>query len=364
MRILHLIPSLGSGGAERQLSILAPALTKKGIECHVGYCRTGPNLLPLKQTDVVLHHINVRRNHDPRLLWEIWKLIREVRPDLVQTWILQMDVVGGIASLAARMPFIVSERSAKNNYPAGWKSQLRKTIGQSSRCIIANSVGGVDYWREQSAELSVHLLRNFIVNRVVSNHLAPSELFDRVKESPTIMFAGRFSYEKNTAVMMNAVIMALDAVPSATALIFGEGDEELALRHQVAEADLSERIHFCGYSHDLLNWMALSDVCISTSIFEGNPNVVLEAAAIGCPLLISDIPAHREIFDENSVTFADHESPKQFASALISILGEKRVLALEKAKKAKSIVSEYSQDEILEGYVNIYKKVISADAIR
>ena len=338
MRILHLIPSLGSGGAERQLSILAPALTKKEVECHVGYCSGGPNLIHFKNTDVVLHRFDVKGNHDPRLFWKVWELMRDVRPDLVQTWILQMDVVGGLAALLARVPFIVSERSAKNNYPAGWKTQLRKTIGHKSRCIIANSVGGVDYWREQSAELNVRLLRNIIVNRVDGNQLAPSELLNKVKQSPTILFAGRFSYEKNTAVMMNAVIMALGAIPSAIALIFGEGDEEPALRHQIAESDLSERIHFCGYSHDLLSWMELSDVCISTSTFEGNPNVVLEAAAIGCPLLISDIPAHREIFDENSVIFADPSSPQQFASALISMLGKKRALALENANKAKNIV--------------------------
>ncbi|HMA54166.1 MAG TPA: glycosyltransferase, partial [Acidobacteriota bacterium] len=93
MRILHLIPKLSAGGAERQLSYLASELARGGHEVHIGYSREGPERPDL--IGVVLHRLESRSNYSPLLLRQLVRLIRSVKPDVVQTWILQMDILGG-----------------------------------------------------------------------------------------------------------------------------------------------------------------------------------------------------------------------------------------------------------------------------
>ena len=117
MRILHLIPTLHGGGAERQLVYLAAGLRALGCDVHVGLQQGGTNLARLEAAQATVHQLNTRGNYDPRILPAIVRLIRRVRPDVVQTWLMQMDVAGGAAALLTGTPWIVSERSSGPRTP-------------------------------------------------------------------------------------------------------------------------------------------------------------------------------------------------------------------------------------------------------
>src|SRR5256885_5126301 len=106
--ILHLIPTLGGGGAERQLTYLAAALQRLGAKVHVGYLHEGPNLDRLLSDQVATHCLGPIGNYDIRLIRRISGLIRRVRPDLIQTWLTQMDILGGGAALCHGTPFVLS----------------------------------------------------------------------------------------------------------------------------------------------------------------------------------------------------------------------------------------------------------------
>ena len=102
IRILHLIHSLSGGGAERQFSYLAPELARMGHNVHVAYSNEGPEKPELP--GVVLHRLKSLSNYDPYLLWQLIRLIRHIKPDIIQTWIPQMDILGGIAENSAGHP--------------------------------------------------------------------------------------------------------------------------------------------------------------------------------------------------------------------------------------------------------------------
>src|SRR5690349_10334164 len=110
--VLHLIPNMGGGGAERELAHLAGALHRQGLNVHVGLIGEGPNYEHLARGGAVLHKIGAFSNYDPRLLLRIHRLMREVRPNVVQTWMTQMDVVGGAVARWRRVPWILSERAS------------------------------------------------------------------------------------------------------------------------------------------------------------------------------------------------------------------------------------------------------------
>ena len=127
MRILHLIPNLSGGGAERQLSYLAPELARMGHDVHIAYsleCIQKPEL-----PGVVLHRLKAQSNYDPYLLWQLVRLIRRIKPDIIHTWILQMDILGGMAARLNGIPWIFREPSSAMAYPP----TLEKTFASSGR---------------------------------------------------------------------------------------------------------------------------------------------------------------------------------------------------------------------------------------
>ena len=171
MNILHCIPSLGNGGAERQLSILARAQVLAGSRVHVAYVGDGVHLETLKDSGVELHRIPAKGNHDFTIVSTLWSLFSRERPDVVHTWLPQMDVVGGIIALTRRTPWVLSERSSANAYTSRLKeSVLRRQLGRWADAVVANSDAGSALWSgilRRGAR--THVVRNTAPLRAIAN---------------------------------------------------------------------------------------------------------------------------------------------------------------------------------------------------
>src|SRR5687768_3558015 len=139
MKVLHCIPGMGGGGAERQLAYLAGPLIARGWEVHVACVAGGPNLARLEESGARIHRLRIRNSYDPRLVWQLARTIRAVGPDLVQAWFVQMDVVAGAVATLTGVPWILSERSSVLAYPPTWKNRLRIAIARHVAAIISNS---------------------------------------------------------------------------------------------------------------------------------------------------------------------------------------------------------------------------------
>lgn len=359
MRVLNLIASLGPGGAERQLSLVAPGLARSGVEVHVAYCSGGPNLSRLEDSGVHLHPLASAGNHDPALAWKIYQLVRRLRPDVVQTWLLQMDILGGVTALLNRVPLIVSERSSAAAYEPDWKTRLRLLVGRRAAGIVANSHGGLDYWRPHLSVERLHLVRNCVSPaehpagepiKAMATHLAGR---------PVVLFAGRFSYEKNIPGLVDALILVARQNADVSIMMFGEGPERALAVNRIENAGLTQRIVVAGYSPQLGAWLAHAAVCVSVSHFEGHPNVVMEAAAAGCPLVLSDIPAHRELFDESSVSLVPANSPSRIAEAVLETLHNPGA-AQERTASARAIAAQCDLSTAVAAYLSIYERAVAA----
>src|SRR5688500_553473 len=83
-RVLHCIPGMGGGGAERQLAYLAEQLPRFGWDVHVALVGQGPNFERLRASGATLHVLESRSNYDPRLFLRLVRAVGRVQPDLVQ----------------------------------------------------------------------------------------------------------------------------------------------------------------------------------------------------------------------------------------------------------------------------------------
>ena len=351
MRVLHLISSFGSGGAERQLSLIAPALQASGIETHIAHCTGGPNLARLDGSEVTLHRLQASRNEDPRLLWQTVRLIRRLKPDLVQTWLLQMDVFGGVAAALTRTPWVLSERSSALAYAPGLKNRMRALLGRHADVIVANSNAGLDYWRQNHPKGELALVRNC---------LPPARGANAAIQTPAgklVLFVGRLSHDKNIKSLVDAFIDVVNRHPEVTVKLIGEGPLLEWLTERIAVAGARSRIEILGYSDDVAAWMKAATLCVSVSGFEGHPNVVLEAASLGCPLVLSDIPAHREFLDESQALYVEANSVTDIAAGILNALADPDARQ-DRARKAQVATLALTIDHAAREYTTIYDRLL------
>jgi glycosyltransferase involved in cell wall biosynthesis len=358
MRVIHLIPTLGQGGAERQLSLLAPALAAQGNEIAVVFHTDGPNLRRLQNNDVRLFKLPSRSNNDPRILIDIALVVKGFRADIVQTWLPKMDVIGGLTANLLGVPHILSERSSSAAYSRNdWKLKFRALLGKRAAAIVANSNSGLDYWRQFNCKSSLWIIRNALTPVIMTDPKNDLGLGG----NRLIIAAGRLSFEKNIEVLISSLKGALRALPDHHAVVFGDGPERGRAEELVHDAGLADRLHICGDTDSLYWWLHRADCFVSTSLMEGHPNAPVEAAASGCPLVLSDIPAHREFFPLNSALFGEPYNSSQFTELIVEAVINSKC-SLYRALNAKKLTVNLTLDRVVDQYQSMYKTVLSAKA--
>jgi glycosyltransferase involved in cell wall biosynthesis len=120
---------------------------------------------------------------------------------------------------------------------------------------------------------------------------------------------------------------------------------------------LTVDVHFTGYLPTSAIWalMKKASIFASLSSYEGCPNAVMEAMVCGCPLVISDIPAHRQILDESCALFVNLSDVHQTANAIIQILDDSEA-AKGRALIAKQKTIDWSIAGMARNYEKVYKK--------
>lgn len=359
IRVLHCIGGLGGGGAERQLSYLSAELIRRGIDVHIAYRHGGTHLSSIQESGAVLHELEGQSNYDPLLLWQLIKLVRSIKPDLIQTWLLQMDVLAGIAAVLTRTPFLMTERSSAPAYNWSWKGRLRSWIGRRAAVIIANSVSGRAYWLSKKSPELIKVIRNGVPVEAIQR-TAPICLETQGLEEPReiLLFAGRYSPEKNLSVLVDAIFLVLAERTNAVALFFGEGPLKSKLIAEVKRRGMADRMKIFPYTTQLWSWMKRANVFLSVSLFEGSPNTILEAAVQGCPLILSDIPQHRELLSEDTSFFVSPGSPDDIAHGILKALRDPES-AKRKAQSACQKVSPLTVDSVANEYLGVYRLALA-----
>jgi len=353
--ILHLIPTLEIGGAERQLALLCMEQTRRGYDVHVAVRRTGGfgNLIDSRR--VCIHIIGDYAGLSPFIFFRLNRLIAKISPTIVQTWLTQMDIVGGTAALFNRIPWIATERSSLEFYNKDHRSVynfLRRKIMNFSSAIVANSYDGTEMWENI---LPCHPIF-FVGNAVDFDGIARSMVAaDIAGEGSNVLMVGRLIKSKGFIQVLEAISELPDNL-NLRFKIIGQGSLADEIVAQIEKLNLIERVELIQKRSEWWPELKNAKLLISMSRFEGTPNVTIEAAASGCPVLLSDIPAHRGIFNDDSALFVELGNRSALIEAIENLF-EDYPGALKRAQNAKQIVMKMSVVELVNSYSDIYEKV-------
>jgi glycosyltransferase involved in cell wall biosynthesis len=171
--------------------------------------------------------------------------------------------------------------------------------------------------------------------------------------APLIGCAARFDEVKRLDVLLRAAA----AAPSLHVVLIGRGKEEASLRALAARLGLGARVIFAGEIEDASRLFTAFDVYCAPSRKEGLPLGVLEAMALGVPVLASDIPGHREVLGEASPGLLPL-TPEAFADGVVSVIGDPAARAALGAEQRTRARSEFDVREMLEATEGVYRDVL------
>lgn len=356
-RVFHLLPTLEGGGTERRCVALAMEQARRGMDVHVGFLRGGVHLATLRHSTVTLYELGSFRQPAFAVgLWRLQRLIARIEPEIVQTWLPLSDIVGGFAAICHRIPWIISEATSAEAYdnidrPRRAVRWLRAALARFARAVVANSQGGLDYWRKARPSLKAFLIPNAIP--VAEIERAPSRIPEGAS-LPYVLYAGRFAPPKDTGTILDAVLGIQHRVQFCLVMI-GEGRERAALERRAAEA-LPGRVLVLPYDPDWWGMLKTASAFIAMSRLEGRPNTVCEAMAGGCPLIVSDIPAHRALLDDQQALFVPSGDAAALGETILAVLGDPGA-AQARATRARTLVTDYTADNSAALYENVYREV-------
>ena len=351
---------MGGGGAERQLCYLAEQMPLKGIDFHVAYFNEGPNSKRLYNSDAVVHKLSCRSNYDPMIIYKIAKITRKINPHIIQTWIPQIDILASLSSVFLKFPLILSERNSSLAYSGGWKDRLRISAGKRADAIIANSKEGINYWTDKVKRSLLTVIPNGIpFDEILQTPKASLSSMQIDESNEIIIFPGSYyDRQKNLFNLLKALQIVLHERHKAVAVFFGDGPQKEDIINIKEKYEVRDRIKIMDYTSELWSWFKVSNVFVSVSNYEGNPNTVLEAVASKCPAVISDIPEHREILDENSSYFVPVSDTKAIADGIIKALSDPDE-AQRKAENAYNKIKTWSTETVADKYIEFYQKLLN-----
>ena len=171
---------------------------------------------------------------------------------------------------------------------------------------------------------------------------------------------GRQEFQKGQRYLLQSLKTLREDSDRYELVIAGRrGHATADLESMVVELELGEAVHFTGHSDDIGELLTAADVFVFPSLYEGLGTSVLEAMAMGLPIVASDLPAIREmVVDGESATLVPPSSPGEFASAVESISGD-RSFAHRLGEAAKTTFDKRFQiDRCSKQMMDFYETVL------
>jgi glycosyltransferase involved in cell wall biosynthesis len=335
-KVLHLIESMGQGGAETLLVGIINELAD--FEHHLIILNSPETLQASIHTPHKFNNLNISSWKQLFLKRKsIRRYIRENQIDIVHSHLYRANILARISTPKNVLQInSIHTVSSLDNYNVRRISlYLERLTYHKDIHIIAVSrtvLNDFDKWISIRGRKTV--LYNFIQNQFFN------EVVRRQETNKFKMIAvGNLRHQKN----YHYLIESFKSLPHNISLdIYGEGALRETLQKEIDAYGLNIRL--CGTHKEMHNILAKYDAFVMPSFFEGQPLSLLEAMASGLPAFLSDIPELKEVAG-NAAVYFDINDPADFVKQLKKMVSQSETL-IKLAREAKDIVSKLSAKKI------------------
>jgi glycosyltransferase involved in cell wall biosynthesis len=357
-RILFVGSSLGVGGAERQWSILIPALGEHGFDpCVLTLVDEGPFFHELLSRGIRMTCARMRHRTDLPGLRRAFRLV-EFQPALVVTQSINAHVIGHLIARRVHSPHITTEHGGPGAPSQVHRNALHRLVGP--RVDHAIAVSGVQIPRLLDFGYKPERIR--VVPNGVPEPI-PTQTSSVVRPRFGVrgndflaVLVATLRPEKSVEVFIRAVQKAHRGDPRVRALVVGGGPELEHVRRLAGEDGV---VRVLGERLDVPEILNAADVACLSSSAEGVPMALLEAMALGKPVVATDVGGIPEAVEhENTGLLVPAGDVESFATALLRLAAD-RALAERFARAAKERHrARFGVDKMIGDYVMAFHDVL------
>ncbi len=360
MRILHIITSLRTGGAERLMTDLLPRLRGMGHTAELLLFDGEPTPLygTLSRAHVPIHSLSRGQAamHNPLITLRLRQFLLANHYDIIHTHNTPCQL---LTALVARDTILITTEHNTTNRRrawAWWRWIDRWMYAKYARIACVSKVVEENLSRHLASSLPASRLLtipNGIDIAKFQGATPDTELLSRYRGKHIITMVAAFRYQKDQPTLIRAMALLPD---DYALLLAGDGECRPACERLARETCVADRVAFLGFRTDVPALLASSDLLVMSSHWEGCPLSAIEGMASGIPVIASDVPGLAETVSEAGTLFphGDHES----LAKAVRRLCEDPALRAEMTERGRRYASRFSIERMAQDYCQLYTETL------
>ncbi len=358
-KILFFIPTLECGGSERVIVHLMNHLDRDRFSVHLALLRKRGAFLEDIKGDIAVHEL---ASDIAGAFLRVPPYIERIRPDIVLSSICYMNMVVGITRpfvRASRALFLAREsgmpsmrvRNVRSVWNADWLYRL--AYGRIDAVICQSNAMRDDVHERYRVPLGKIVTINNPVDVEAIRIRSNEKIADAFRpEAINLVAVGRLNPLKGFDKLLRALKSARNE--RLHLHIVGDGEEGAFLRKYAGDLGIAERVTFHGFKRNPYPYMRAADLFVLSSIYEGFPNVVLEALSLGCPVLAFDCPGGTRELVEDGVN--GRLVPAGDVDALAREMDRAVEIDFDRGRIAEKANSRYRLEMIVKKYEELFER--------
>ena len=287
-RIAIVITCLSRGGSERVTSFLSNYFSDSGREVYLISLTTGEHAYSLSEKVQVIEldaaHISNALSRYLFIIRSLRKTIKGIKPKAVLGMMSYSGSLAAVACFGLKIPFLIAERNDPNTSTT-FTEKEKKVFSFIQHHLVTRAIFQTESAR--SYYFSKEDSRGVIIpNPLYLEEMPPSNT--ALNHSHSIVTAGRLNVQKNHSLLLEAFALVYEQHPEYSLTIYGEGEERVSLEEQRKRLGLEGSVFFPGSEKDLFAKLQKTELFVLSSNYEGMPNALIEAMAMGLPCITTD----------------------------------------------------------------------------
>lgn len=330
----------------------------------VVFCISGEGELarPLRDAGITVVCLGARKRHGVRAVWRLSRLLAKLRPTILQTFLFHANIAGRLAGKAARVPIIVSgiRVAEKRGSLRLWIDRATDWMVSQHVCV-SQDVAAFSAARGGLPVSKIRVIPNGVDARLFAE-APPADLgqFGIPAGSRTLLFVGRLDPQKGPFVLMAAARELLPRHNGLQLLLVGDGPLAENLRKWIAKENVSSRIHLAGRRNDVPSLMRAAEIFVLPSLWEGLPNVVLEAMAAGVPVVASRVEGISDLLiDDRTGLIVPPNSSGDLVEAIDRLLTDPQQAHRMGHSAQQYVRTEFAWEGVVQKYAALYGELLA-----
>jgi glycosyltransferase involved in cell wall biosynthesis len=335
VNLLYFTNVLVRAGAEEHILTLVQGLDRTRFRIHLA-CPpvVAEKLKPDLPTDVELIPLCLRRPTHLGAARRLASIIRTRRVDILHSHLFYSSLFASPIGRACRVPLIVETPHVREHWRRGWKSSflVDRLVGRCVDTYVAVSKANARYLTQEKRlpDRKVVVIENGCdLARFDPDRLPPAGLKKSLEfgESDLVLVvAARLEPQKGHRVLLEALPAVLREFATVRLVCVGDGQLRPELEALVVRLGLSASVRFVGYRSDVADWLALADMTVLPSFYEGLPLAAIESLAVARPVVATAVDGTPEVvLHERNGLIVPPGDARALAEAICRLLRDSRM---------------------------------------